>query len=283
MYIKARNVYYRVTDNLSIRLDNFLATFEPKISYSYIVLNDCEGYDLTINNALLFIHEHQFKENINEIIYSIFKNNVSNVEISFEPRDILKINLSLMNMIPVNLEGKILFDSDTSCLIYKFELIKTLGIPVSSILDAVKSIPGLSISYSSPDGRAKIENDKIVFNIKKLFPEMTLKFNIVDVYFSEHGLFIELKDKTISEIQNKTSFEFPESFIYLMNGKIKFNNVEIEDPKIVVVKDSGSSFAFNLRDYRDIIDQSIIEINKNDEIILTLVNKNKNNCPEKEK
>jgi hypothetical protein len=269
LYLKARNVYYRLSDNLSIRLNNLISRFEPSIPDRCIVLNDFESYELSVSSACALIHKHQFIILIENIIFSIFKITAPDVKIHFEPRNVLEINLSPGKLVPVKIKGKLVTDcNNTIC--YKFSSIKVFGIPVSSLFEAIKSIPGLNISYHSKDGKSEIQNDCIKIFVDKYIPDLNLKYSISDVYFNEEGFQIELKDKVTYEIDDKMDINLPDSYALFTGGKLKIDNVEIFDTKIAFLRNSGKPFAFNFATYRDLIDSGTFVYNKNNEIIFTL-------------
>lgn len=270
MYLKAKNIYYKLSDNLSLRLDNLCATMEPVISSSPIVLNDFESYIFNVNYANILIHDLQVKKTIENIISSLFKNLASNVEVLFEPRDILKLRFILGGVVPVNIDGNIVLDKDSNRIIYIFNHLTVMKIPFNSLIDVIKSFPGLGISYKSHDGKASIENNSLKVILKAYVPDLKLNFELSDAYFSETGLILELIGKKISELEEKLSIELPDSYALLQGDSIKVNNVEISNPKVAIFKEDNTPFAFNFATYRDIIDISNIEFNRSDEIILKI-------------
>lgn len=270
MYLKIKNLYYKLNDNLSAKIDSLIATITPKVPYSEIILDDPKNYTLHINYACAFIHEHQVKKTIQEVITSFFKDLVSISDIVIEPRNHLKIYLSFGTMLPAKVEGTIDIDRKNNHLLFKFSHLSIMHIPVETILDLLNKIPGVSISLKSKDGKATIEDNHVIINIDKFLPEIDLEYTITDVYFTDEGLCLELKGKQISELRQKFSINLPESYAYLIGDKIKMNKVSVEDSKIVVFKEDGSSFAFCLDSYVELINDSNIKYNEKDEVLITI-------------
>jgi hypothetical protein len=272
LYLKAKRLYYRVHDNLSINLETLVSTLEPENPANVIVLNDFNSYELVVNYAVVSVHTHQFDIIIKGIISSIFKTYASHVKMSFEPRNKLVINLTLGTLLPVKIKGQLVIDEDKNTIVYKFDQIKAMGLPVNSLLEAIKSIPGLSIAYKTEDTKAKLENDQIEIYIDKFIPDLRFKYTLSDCYFSDKGINIELRNKTIYQLENKLSVTLPESYATFLSGRLKVGSIDVNDAKILVKKSDGEPFAFNFAAYRDIVESSTIEFNDKEELILTITN-----------
>lgn len=269
MFLKAKNLYYKVNDNLSIRFDNLVSIIEPETPYSSIILEEPENYSIEVNYACAFIHKYQVELSIKEVISSIFKGLISDIKIIFYPRDTLKITL-YFGFIPVKIEGKLEINKKNDSIRYKFTKITAMGLHVTGIFDAINSIPGISLSLKSEDGKAKVENNVVEIFIREFIPELNFKFALTDIYFTDDGLYIEFAGKKISNINNDFSFELPESYVYLIGDTIKINKIQISDAKIAIFNDDGSPFAVNLKTYIDLVKNSIIEYTANDEVLIKL-------------
>lgn len=270
MYLKIKQLYYKLNDNLSAKLDSLIGTITPKVPYSEIVLDDPENYTLHINYACAFIHEHQVKTAIEDVIKSFFHELVSITDIVLEPRDELKVYLSFGTMVPAKIEGKISIDKKNNVMRFNFSHLSIMHIPVESILDLLNKIPGISITLKTKDGKAMIEDNHVLIFIDKFLPNIDLEYSISDLYFTEQGLCLELKGKQISELRKKFSIDMPESYAYLIGDKIKVNKISVEDSKIIVYKEDGKPFAFNLETYTTLITDSNIKYNEKDEVLITI-------------
>lgn len=268
MYLKTSKIYYKLNETLSLRLDSLVSTIEPVVPYSPIILEETSDYKIHISYASVFIHEHQLKLTIQEVIKSIFKDIASNINIHFEPRDILKISLYLGKMIPVHIEGSLAINKKSNTIVYQFNKIKVMGFPVISLLEAIKSLPGIALSFKSDDGKARLENDLGEVYPSEFIPEVNLIYELNDIYFTENGISIEVKGKQLHEIKNEFSFNLPDSYVYLLGDTIKINNIAISDTKIAIFKDDGTPFAISLNDYMNFIRKSTITYTEKDEIVV---------------
>ncbi|MEW5818587.1 MAG: hypothetical protein AB1782_00215, partial [Cyanobacteriota bacterium] len=86
MYLKIKNNYYKVSGNLSLKLISLIANIESRVPHSPIVLDNSDTYSIKVCYASGFIHEHQLKLTIKEVIKKVFKDKVSDINIHFEPR-----------------------------------------------------------------------------------------------------------------------------------------------------------------------------------------------------
>lgn len=269
MFLKAKNLYYKVSDNLSIRFDNLVSIIEPEIPYSSIILEETDGYTIDVNYASAFIHKYQVELSIQDVISSIFKGLISDIKITFYPRDTLKIHMHI-GFIPVKVEGKLEINKKNDTILYKFTKITAMGLPVGSIFDAINSIPGVSLALTSEDGKVRVENNVVEIFIREFIPELKANFSLTELYFTDDGLYIELSGKKISNISNNFSFDLPESYVYLIGDRIKINKIEISDAKIVIFKLDGSPFAVNLNTYIDLVKDSVIEYTAQEEVLIKL-------------
>ena len=270
MYVKIKKLYYKLDNTLSLLIENLVSTIEPKVPYSSIAIEEPSGYSMHVNYACVAVHEYQVKLAIKDVIKSVFKDFVSNIYVHFEPRDKLTIKLTLGSFIPVKIDGRVEIKGNYNTLVYKFDNIHVMKLPVNALLDTIRSIPGVSLSFDSGDGKAKVDNDHVDIFIKEFVKDLDLEIKLSDVYFTEKDLIIELKGKPISELKSDFSFELPESYAYILGDKLKINNIEINEPKIAVFKEDGSTFSLNIFNYLDLVRQGSIKYTNNDEIIIQI-------------
>ncbi|MEW5822283.1 MAG: hypothetical protein AB1782_18965, partial [Cyanobacteriota bacterium] len=168
-------------------------------------------------------------------------------------------------------EGIIDINNKYNTIIYKFNNIKAMHLPVNSLLEAIKSFPGISLSFKTEDGVAIVENDAARIFIKEFIPNINLEFTLSDAYFTEDGFNIELKGINITDLEKPFSFNLPESYVYLLGDTLKINNIEISDAKIAIFKEDGKTFALNIFDYQNLIRHSFIQYTDTNEIIVKVL------------
>lgn len=268
MYLKVKNVFYKLSEDLNLQLNNLFATIDPTDGHKFAVFNDYQTYKINVHQALITIDEKQVKNIITDIISRLFDNFATDIEVHFEPRDLLKINFRIQNLVPIGIEGTLKKDKEKNTLVYNFDNIWFYKLSFKTLLEPISKIPGLSISYKTRDNKAKLEMHCLQIFIEKFIDKLNVDLTIDDVSFTESALVLDISNENVLKLEETPLADLPESHAYFKNLDIKLNNLEVANANVYIFKENGEPFLFSFGEYRTLVNNSLITLMEDDTLVL---------------
>jgi len=257
-YMKIRNVYFRLTDKIAMKIDYLNAEAIPRKGRKIINFDDVNSFSIDILQGKAYLTPRVLEVLFNDYVFNFKGSPLKNEKMSFIDFEVdgkkvkrLKLEGEMLFLgIWLNFEmiAKMTLDKKKVLMIIEAEQIKTMGNPYTKSL---LGLVGLNLQklMPVPDGRGiQIIKNKIFVNPFAIMPPPKIGGYITGLEMTDKNL--------IMTFDNPKKIKFPKlpkkvkNYLLLYKGDVKFGKLMMIDAMLQMVDmDQKDIFDFYLKNY----------------------------------
>ncbi|MCB1190122.1 MAG: hypothetical protein H7A23_11050 [Leptospiraceae bacterium] len=256
VWMKLRNVNFRFTDKISLKIDNLVAELTPLTTNGIVNFDDINSFKIDVKEGEAYLKvsvmEHIFKDHIFNYDGSPLRlKSIQLLPPSPNNENLMRLEgeLKFGMWLGFEMTGNIKLDKQNNKIIIATEKIKTLGNPFTKPL---LGIVGLNLQKLLPVPKGRgivIEQNKIIVSPYKLFPPPALSGEIIELKGVKDNLYLKFgsPQKIYFPAMPKQNVS---NFLFLYKGEVKFGKLYMVDTVLEMIdKDPSDEFDFYLAKY----------------------------------